>query len=78
MVQACRDVPSDCLAMGNLDPVQVFKQQSAAEVKAETLRLLDQTKDFPNFVISSGCDIPPHTPIENIDAFYEAVEEFNR
>ena len=78
MVQACRDVPSDCLAMGNLDPVQVFKQQSAAEVKAETLRLLDLTKDFPNFVISSGCDIPPHTPIENIDAFYEAVEEFNR
>ncbi len=78
MVQACRDVPSDCLAMGNLDPVQVFKQQSAAEVKAETLRLLNLTKDFPNFVISSGCDIPPHTPIENIDAFYEAVEEFNR
>lgn len=78
MVQACRDVPSDCLVMGNLDPVQVFKQQSAAEVKAETLRLLNLTKDFPNFVISSGCDIPPHTPIENIDAFYEAVEEFNR
>lgn len=32
--------------------------------------------EFPNFVISSGCDIPPASPWENIDAFFEAVEEF--
>lgn len=31
---------------------------------------------YKNFVISSGCDIPPATPWENIDAFFEAVNEF--
>ena len=31
---------------------------------------------YPNFVIASGCDIPPMTPLENIEAFFQAVEEF--
>jgi uroporphyrinogen decarboxylase len=31
---------------------------------------------YPNFVISSGCDIPPATPWENLDAFFAAVEEY--
>ena len=31
---------------------------------------------YPNFVISSGCDIPPMSSWENIDAFFRAVDEF--
>jgi len=31
---------------------------------------------YPNFVIASGCDIPPMTPIENLQAFFDAAEEF--
>ena len=31
---------------------------------------------YPNFVISSGCDIPPASKWENIDAFFKAVDEF--
>jgi uroporphyrinogen decarboxylase len=27
-------------------------------------------------VLSSGCDIPPLTPWENIDAMFAAAEEF--
>ena len=29
-----------------------------------------------NFVVSSGCDIPPNTPWENVEAFFAAVDEF--
>ena len=29
-----------------------------------------------NFVISSGCDIPPLSSWDNIDAFFNAVDEF--
>ncbi len=39
--------------------------------------LLETTRAYPNFVLSSGCDIPPHTSSINIDAFYTALEEFN-
>ena len=31
---------------------------------------------YPNFVISSGCDIPPLSSWDNIDAFFAAVKEF--
>lgn len=29
------------------------------------------------FVISTGCDVPPHVPHCNIEAFYEALNEYN-
>ena len=78
MVQALHDVPADVPAMGNLDPVSLFKDATPEEMRKATLDLLNATKDFPNFVLSSGCDTPPHTPFENIDAFYEAVREWNK
>ena len=33
---------------------------------------------YPNFVISSGCDVPPLAGWENINAFFAAVKEFYR
>lgn len=78
MVETLKEVPADALAMGNLDPVSVFKMGSAALMKKETMALLEATKDYPNFVLSSGCDTPPHTPFENIDAFYSTLDEFNQ
>ena len=46
-------------------------------VKLVGVQLLETTRAYPNFVLSSGCDIPPHTSSINIDAFYTALEEFN-
>jgi uroporphyrinogen decarboxylase len=77
MVEALKEVPAEALAMGNLDPVSIFKSASAEEVRRATLALLEATKAYPNFVLSSGCDTPPHTPVENIDAFFDALKEFN-
>lgn len=77
MVEALKEVPADALAMGNLDPVSIFKSSTPEEVKKATLNLLEATKVYPNFVLSSGCDTPPHTPFKNIDAFFAALEEFN-
>jgi len=75
MIQTLKEVPTDRIVMGNLDPVGVFKAMTASNVKRATKELLDATKQFNNFVISSGCDTPPGVPIENIKAFYEAVKE---
>ena len=77
MVEALKEVPADALAMGNLDPVSLFKADTPEVMKKATLDLLEATKSYPNFVLSSGCDTPPHTPAENIDAFFAALNEFN-
>lgn len=77
MVKALEDSPKEVLVMGNLDPVAMFKVASAEQMKQATADLLERTKEYSNFVLSSGCDTPPAVPEANIKAFYEALNEFN-
>ena len=78
ITEALKQCPEDVLVMGNLDPVGLFKQASAAEVKEATREMLKVTSSWKNYILSSGCDVPPHSPLENIEAFYEALEEYNQ
>jgi len=78
MVETLKYCPKDKLIMGNIDPVNVMKNLSAEVVKAFTLDLLNRTSEFDNFVLSTGCDLPPHVPVENISAFFEALDDHNR
>ncbi|MDD2393342.1 MAG: uroporphyrinogen decarboxylase family protein [Eubacteriales bacterium] len=70
-------IPWGRIAFGNLDPVSVFKNASHEDVRVKTWELLEKTFSYKNFILSSGCDIPPGTPVENIEAFFEKLEEFN-
>ncbi|MGF7141772.1 uroporphyrinogen decarboxylase [Anaerotaenia torta] len=69
-------IPSDALVMGNVDPAGQLRNGTPASIKAETKRIMEACCSNPNFVISSGCDIPPASSWENIEAFFEAVGEF--
>lgn len=73
MSDAARVVPSDILIMGNLDPVSVFRLGNPDSVRRETARLMRQMLPYRNFIVSSGCDLPPHIPEANIEAFFEAT-----
>jgi uroporphyrinogen-III decarboxylase len=68
--------PPDILVMGNIDPVSVLRHGDPKKVSEETRALLEKCARYPNFVISSGCDMPPMTPWENIDAFFAATDNF--
>ncbi len=69
-------VPADIVVMGNIDPAGVLRMGTPESVKQATLSLLKKCAKYPNFVLSSGCDIPPMTPWENIDAFFAAAKEY--
>jgi uroporphyrinogen-III decarboxylase len=73
MTAALAKVPSDIVLCGNLDPAGVFVQLPPEAVKAQTTQLLASTVAQKNFVVSSGCDLPPNAPLASLDAFYEAV-----
>lgn len=77
MAEVTRDVPATALSMGNLDPVSLFKDATPEGMRRATRELLERMEGFHNFVISSGCDTPPHTPLANIDAFFDEVERWN-
>jgi uroporphyrinogen decarboxylase len=74
IVGALQHVPETVILMGNLDPAGVFLNASAGQVYERTQDLLRATSGYPNFVISSGCDIPPGVTMEKLDAFYRAVD----
>lgn len=69
-------IPADAVAMGNVDPAGEFRNGTEASIRTATLKVMEDCCKYPNFVISSGCDIPPMSRWENIDAFFAAVSEF--
>lgn len=77
MVKALKSCPKDKIIMGNIDPVGVMKMLSAREVRTYTADLLERTSGFSNFILSTGCDLPPHVPSANISAFFDALDEYN-
>ena len=70
-------IPEDTVVMGNLDPAGVLRMGTPDSVREATRDLMARCSAYPHFVPSSGCDIPPMTPWENIDAFFEAVEDYD-
>lgn len=66
-------MPRDCLVCGNISPSQFFLNGTPESIYRATRELLDRTAGYENFVLSSGCDIPPASPWENIDAFFRAA-----
>jgi uroporphyrinogen decarboxylase len=77
IVAALERAAGQVILGGNLDPAAVFLNGTPDSVRTATLALLDATKDHKNYFISSGCDIPPGTPLVNLEAFYKAVADFS-
>ena len=69
-------VPATTLVMGNVDPAGILRMGTPEKVREATLSLLERCAKYQNFQLSSGCDIPPMTPWENIKAFFAAWEEY--
>lgn len=76
MKAALEALPANRLVIGNIDPAGVLRNGTPEQVREKTRALLECCSSYPNFVISSGCDIPPMTPLENLDAFFETVKAF--
>ena len=77
LVEALKEIPEDTLVFGNLDPVSIFRSGTQERVFNATTELLNKTANHRNFIISSGCDTPPCSPVENVEAFFRAVKKFN-
>ena len=69
-------IPANAVALGNVDPAGEFRNGTPESIRTATRKVLEECSQYPNFVISSGCDIPPLSRWENIDAFFAAVAEF--
>ena len=67
-----RRLPVNVMVMGNISPTGAILRERPADVENEVSALLRSMEPFPNFILSTGCDLPQETPLENIHAFLRA------
>jgi uroporphyrinogen decarboxylase len=61
-------LPPDVVIMGNVNPTGSLLHGKPSDVEAEVSDLMKRMAPYPNFVLSTGCDLPQETPLENIHA----------
>jgi uroporphyrinogen decarboxylase len=60
---------------GNVDPVNALWLGSVETVRQDVFRCLDDA-GAEQFVLMSGCSIPPQTPLENLRAMIRTAREY--
>ncbi len=71
--EALETYPPEKLVMGNVDPV-LIRTGSKEQVREQTATVLSECNAYDNFVISTGCDVPHDSPMENIRAFFDEIK----
>lgn len=74
--KVAQTIPSDVVVMGNINPATTMLRDTPGQIKEKVSHLLDQMKEFPNYILSTGCDLPQETPPENIEAFMQAGRDW--
>lgn len=77
IVKVLKRVPSEVVVMGNISPVETIMNGTPDDVKREVEELLGATAQFPNYILSTGCDLPQNVPPENIRAFITTGRDYN-
>jgi uroporphyrinogen decarboxylase len=71
LAEIARGTPGDVLIIGNVNPVTTMVQGRPQDVRREVRNLRLEMSRFPNYVLSTGCDLPQETPLDNIRAFMD-------
>lgn len=70
-----QNVPENIWVAGNIDPVEVMLNGTKEEAYNATKQLLRKMEKYDNYMVSFGCDCPVDTPIDNMLAVINAVNE---
>ena len=60
------------------ESVREFKDGTRESIRNKILEILEACKEYDNFVISSGCDIPASASWNNIDEYFKTVKNYNK
>jgi uroporphyrinogen decarboxylase len=71
-----QELPPEVVIIGNISPIGSLLRGRPGDVEAEVTKLLRNMDPYPNFILSTGCDLPQETPLENIHAFMRAGRRY--
>ncbi len=64
------------ILVGNVNPMLIYSG-TPAEVRSATRRVIEKLGRYRGLIVQDGSNIPPGTPLANINAMMEAAEAFN-
>ena len=71
-----KDIPKDVVIIGNINSSNLMVKGTKNDIKKEVLDLLQNMDPFPNFILSTGCDVPQEAPLENIETFFKVARKY--
>ena len=75
--EVAKSVPESVVVIGNISPTTTMLFGKPGDVRREVIELMDAMQSCPNFILSTGCDLPQEIPVDNIDAFMKAGREYD-
>jgi len=67
--EALENMPKTVMVMGNVDPAGIVAHGSVESVRQAVDTLIQKCGSYENFWLSTGCDVPPDAPLENLVEF---------
>jgi uroporphyrinogen decarboxylase len=77
MEDTIKRLPDDILLIGNIDPVNSVAFATKEELIKAVNSLLKTMEQRSNFVLSTGCDLPPETSLENLTMFIDLAKDYH-
>ncbi len=78
MVEAKQRVGDQVILMGNLEPSDLLLSGTSDAVEAAAKACIEAVGTDGRYILSSGCEVPPHTPLDNIRAMVRAARKYGR
>jgi len=69
--------PKDVIIFGNYDPAKLLVEDPLT-IRKKVIDMLTSVKHRRNVVSSTGCDVPPKTPLENVKIFIQTSKSIMR
>ncbi len=74
MAAAKKMIGSRIALAGNIDPVSVLNQKGPKDVRAAGEACIQAGATGGGFILTSGCDLPPTIPVDNIRAMLDLAQ----
>lgn len=78
LTKAKQRVGDQVILMGNLDPTELLLSGTPKEVEAAAKSCIEAVGGDGRYILSSGCEIPPQAPLDNIRAMVTAAKKYGQ
>ena len=75
---AKQQVGDQVILMGNLNPTELLLTGTPADVEAAAKVCIETVGQDGRYILSSGCEVPPLAPLENIRAMVQAAKKYGQ